>query len=63
MSAVYNSFVVIIHMSVIIRKEDSIFYSTCFMPRQPRIDIAGEVYHVINRANARSWIFNTDNEK
>jgi len=32
------------------------------MPRQPRIDIAGEVYHVINRANARTWIFETDGD-
>jgi len=28
------------------------------MPRQPRLDIAGEIYHVINRANARMQIFN-----
>jgi putative transposase len=32
------------------------------MPRQARIDIAGEVYHVINRANARSSIFKTDGD-
>ena len=32
------------------------------MPRQPRIDVAGEVYHVINRANARSFIFETDDD-
>jgi len=32
------------------------------MPRQSRIDIAGEVYHVINRANARTWIFETDGD-
>ena len=29
------------------------------MPRQARVDIAGEVYHVINRANARTLIFET----
>ncbi len=27
------------------------------MARQPRVDIAGEIYHVINRANARWKIF------
>jgi putative transposase len=32
------------------------------MPRQSRNDIAGEVYHVINRANARTWIFETDGD-
>lgn len=32
------------------------------MPRQARIDVAGEVYHVINRANARSLIFETEND-
>lgn len=34
------------------------WYALC-MPRQARIDIAGEVYHVINRANARLRIFVT----
>jgi len=29
------------------------------MARQPRVDITGEVYHVINRANARWRIFKT----
>lgn len=33
------------------------------MPRQPRIDIAGEVYHVINRANAKSWIFESSGDR
>lgn len=32
------------------------------MPRQPRIDVANEIYHVINRANARQFIFNTDDD-
>ncbi len=32
------------------------------MPRQPRIDIGDTVYHVINRANARAQIFNTDKD-
>lgn len=27
------------------------------MPRQPRVDIADEIYHVINRANARRRVF------
>ena len=29
------------------------------MARQPRVDIAGEIYHVINRSNARWRIFKT----
>lgn len=29
------------------------------MPRTNRIDVAGEIYHVINRANARMEIFST----
>jgi len=29
------------------------------MARQPRIDVAGEIYHVINRSNARWRIFKT----
>jgi len=32
------------------------------MPRQPRIDVAGEFYHVINRANARAQIFKTPDD-
>lgn len=27
------------------------------MPRLPRVDVGGEIYHVINRANARLPIF------
>ncbi len=27
------------------------------MPRNARIDIAGEIYHVLNRANGRLQIF------
>ena len=29
------------------------------MSRQPRVDVANEIYHVINRANARQQIFKT----
>lgn len=29
------------------------------MARQPRVDVAGEIFHVINRANARQRIFKT----
>jgi len=32
------------------------------MPRNSRVDIAGEIYHVINRANARMQIFNIDKD-
>ncbi len=32
------------------------------MPRNIRVDIAGEIYHVINRANARLQIFNNDED-
>ena len=32
------------------------------MPRSNRVDIGGEIYHVINRANARMQIFNTAND-
>lgn len=32
------------------------------MARQPRVDIAGEIYHVINRANARWRIFRKPND-
>lgn len=32
------------------------------MPRQPRTDIGGEVYHIINRSNARVKIFDTDKD-
>ena len=28
------------------------------MPRSARVDIGGQVYHVINRANGRMQIFN-----
>ncbi len=30
------------------------------MARQPRIDLAGYVYHVINRASGRVPLFKTD---
>jgi putative transposase len=30
------------------------------MPRAPRIDVGGEIYHVINRANGRFNIFESD---
>lgn len=33
------------------------------MPRHARIDIAGEIYHVINRANAKSWIFESSGDR
>lgn len=32
------------------------------MPRLPRVDVSDEIYHVINRANGRLKIFNTDAE-
>lgn len=32
------------------------------MPRNNRVDITGEIYHVINRANARMKIFDTDKD-
>ncbi|MFA6797332.1 MAG: transposase [Candidatus Paceibacterota bacterium] len=32
------------------------------MPRNNRVDIEGEIYHVINRSNARMQIFNTDED-
>ncbi|MEY3784562.1 MAG: hypothetical protein RLZZ230_884 [Candidatus Parcubacteria bacterium] len=32
------------------------------MPRQLRVDIGGEIYHVINRSNARIKIFDTDED-
>lgn len=32
------------------------------MPRQARVSVAGIVYHVINRANGRTQIFNTDKD-
>ena len=32
------------------------------MPRSGRIDIGGHVYHVINRANGRMQIFDTDED-
>jgi hypothetical protein len=27
------------------------------MSRHPRVDIGGEVYHIVNRANGRDYIF------
>lgn len=32
------------------------------MPRSARVDVGEEIYHVINRANGRLQIFNTDND-
>ena len=32
------------------------------MGRQPRIDVGGEIYHALNRANGRATIFRTDAE-
>lgn len=32
------------------------------MPRIARVDIGGEIYHVINRANGRLQIFNTKDD-
>ena len=32
------------------------------MARKPRIDVGGEIYHVINRANGRSQIFHDDQD-
>jgi len=32
------------------------------MPRIRRIDIGGEIYHVLNRANARVQIFDNNND-
>lgn len=32
------------------------------MPRNARVDVGGEIYHVINRANGRLQIFNNDEE-
>ena len=32
------------------------------MPRITRVDVGGEVYHVLNRANARVQIFDTDTD-
>jgi len=33
------------------------------MPRNIRVDLQGEIFHIINRANARLQIFNTDEKK
>lgn len=33
------------------------------MPRAPRIEYPGAIYHVINRGNYRSWIFEDDGAK
>ena len=30
------------------------------MPRNARVDVGGEIYHVINRANGRLQIFDKD---
>jgi putative transposase len=30
------------------------------MPRPPRIDVAGEMYHVVNRGNDRNILFHTE---
>jgi len=32
------------------------------MPRNARVDVGGEIYHVINRANGRFHIFNNDKD-
>jgi putative transposase len=32
------------------------------MPRNARVDVGGEIYHVINRANGRLQIFNNDED-
>jgi len=32
------------------------------MPRNARVDVGGEIYHVINRANGRLQIFNKDED-
>ncbi|MDO8742624.1 MAG: transposase [bacterium] len=32
------------------------------MPRAPRIDVGGQIYHVINRANSRQTIFESEND-
>jgi len=32
------------------------------MPRNARVDVGGEIYHIINRANGRLQIFNKDEE-
>ena len=32
------------------------------MARLPRVDVGGEIYHVINRANGRIKIFNSKQE-
>jgi len=32
------------------------------MPRAPRVDVGGQVYHVINRANGRQTIFKTSED-
>ena len=32
------------------------------MPRITRTDVGGEIYHVLNRANARAQIFDNDND-
>ncbi|MDQ8183905.1 hypothetical protein QEH57_24815 [Pelagicoccus sp. SDUM812005] len=33
------------------------------MPRAPRIEYSGAIYHVINRGNYCSWIFEGDGAK
>jgi len=32
------------------------------MPRVRRVDVGNEIYHVLNRANARLGIFENDND-
>ncbi len=36
-------------------------YNT-FMSRALRVDVGNEIFHVINRANGRATIFQTDND-
>ncbi len=35
----------------------------CVMPRPPRFEYPGAIYHIINRGNYRSWIFEDDGAK
>ena len=42
-------------------KHKNVWYNI-FMPRAPRTDVAGEIYHLINRANARLPIFHNDDD-
>lgn len=36
--------------------------NTVYMPRLARVDVSDEIYHVINRANGRMQIFETDDD-